>query len=50
MDGDGSDIDGEKGFRCHGPFGMGVGVVVGVNDSSSLSSIKTGNGAATSVK
>ena len=51
LDGDGSDVDGDKGFRCHGPCGMGVGVVVGVGDSSfSSSSINTGNGAAISVK
>ena len=50
-DGDGSDVDGDKGFRCHGPCGMGVGDVVGVGgSSSSSSSINTGNGAFTSVK
>ena len=40
-DGDGSDVDDVKGFRCHGPFGTADGVLVG--GSSSSSSMSTGS-------
>ena len=46
--GDGSDVDDVKGFRCHGPCGIGVGTLLG--SSSSSSSISTGSGFAISVK